>query len=358
MGVETEHVVWPLIFNAPEEPLFFTDEELAYMQRDPNKRQLYWSALLALRHGRVSLVQFNQMVRQNVFGSEREPLPQELAGNGGTIMALFRVTQFFTGGKYGWSESYYRTANSFDEVPPLAVTLGERRRACLTQQFALEAYRISQEGIFRDAKVFLVDPGAGVGLYPATSLTAGEAFLALLCRFEATQLHRRQLYLRGIPSEVVDPYGTYVQVGAFNIAISAFFSLLRSSPWQIRIPDPVQTPVNITGLTVRNVDPRFLDIVVDPPIPGAIIGQTYKVLRVSSPKGAAKTWRLASIAGAGAQLGLGPNKVPLVGDWSGRGTLTGQYLFIGSNITGTDVVRGVRRDTGRPFSSPVGRRRG
>lgn len=273
-------------------------------------------------------------------------------------MPLFRVTYFFSGGKYGWSESYYRTADSFDLVVPVAQTLGERRRGVLTSQFTLEAYRISQEGVFRDAKVFLVNPGAGVGLYSSTALTAGEAFLALLCRFEATQLHRRQLYMRGIPTDVVDPYGVYQQVPLFNNAIVSFFDLLRNSPWQLRIPDPVQTPVNITALAVRPADPRFLDLTIDPAIGGAAVGQVYKVLGVSSPRGASKLWRLSSVGGGGTLFGLGPNRFPLVGVWSGAGTVTGSYLYVGANITGTDVVRGVRRDTGRPFGSPVGRRKG
>lgn len=273
-------------------------------------------------------------------------------------MPLFRVTYFFTGGKYGWSETYYRTSDNFDLVPPVAEALGVRRRGVLVQQYTLEAYRISQEGVFRDSKVFYVNPGAGVGLYPASATTAQQPFDALLCRFEASQFHRRQLYLRGIPVDVLDPYGAYLQVPPFNDAIVLFFNLLKASPWQVRIPDPVQTPVTIKTLVVRNGDPRFLDITVDPPIPGAAINQVYKVLKVTSPRGASKLWRLDSVSNGGATMGLGPNKFPLVGVWNGQGSLTGQYLYVGSNITGTDVVRGVRKSTGRPFGSPVGKQSG
>jgi len=300
------------------------------------------------------------------FGSAFFPQPRS------TSMPLIRCTYFFTGGNYGWSETYFKVDTDIPTVVPKALALGIARRAILTPQFTVIGYRLSVDDVFRDAKLVLSGAGIGAGQYPSTTPEESkEAFEALLCRLETADFkHRRQLYVRGVPEVVSDPYGNFLQVATFNTRATIFFDLLRLNrsigganpdPWHIRVPDPVQTDVQIDALTI-DAGGVFINVTPNVAIGGAAItvpAQLYNIRGVTSPKGASATWRLKEITTGPPQvLKLGPKSAPIAGVFSGVGVIRGRYLWVGSTIGNVDAVRVIRRSTGRPFGSARGRRKG
>lgn len=198
-------------------------------------------------------------------------------------MPVFKCSFFFTQGGWGWSETHYTLKTDHAQALTELDTMRQFRTAILgkgslpdDQNPFLQYARVSQDDIPGDSRVAEYTLNAGTG-----STGLGQADIpntCLLVRLEAGVLHRRSMYLRGIPDNIVTQGGQYTPYPGWTRPYNAWASYMTGGiraggGWGIRIPlnppalagtiiDVVQAAhskvVNVTtaalhGLTVGNI---------------------------------------------------------------------------------------------------------
>lgn len=259
-------------------------------------------------------------------------------------MALNRTTWFFKVKNYGWTENFHIPV---DDVPTVAARcrdLAPYRKSILANDAELVGVRISDDEIFRDS-TFLNDPTiVGPGTFPGTS---DPAFTSLLCRFDASTLTRKNLYLRGIPDELVAE-GVFVNsvdwLPRFNAwrdrVITFGFGIKRLSLTSNPFYDVQSIGSDGTVLLAQThtltagTKVHFTGVRVTPKLP--------TVMTVFNPV-TSSTFQLAQYAPR-------PTVLP-------TGAKVRRYLFQIVPIISGSSERVVKKSTGRPFDTPVGRRR-
>lgn len=259
-------------------------------------------------------------------------------------MTMFRTTWFFKVNNYGWTENLHHSAVDLATVSARVNTLAPFRKAILAGNAQLAAVRISDDDLFRDSTVNVNPPIFGNGTYPGVS---DPAFTSLLIRWDASPTTRKSLYLRGIPDELVDT-GVFTNDPTWqtrwndyrNQVIALGFAIKRLSV----TANPIFTlfQVDAAGIATTNQLHNFLagdrvhvtGIKTTPPVPPA-----FTVLTPTS----SFSFALGNWAPRGLQI---PN--------NGK---VRKYLFEVVPITAGVWLRVIKKSTGRPFDSPVGRRR-
>ena len=259
-------------------------------------------------------------------------------------MALFRTTWFYKVKNYGWTENFHHPVEDVPTIAARCRDLVPYRKSILANDAELVGIRISDDDIFRDS-TFLNDPTiVGPGTFPGTS---DPAFTALLCRFDASTLTRKSLYLRGIPDELVEN-GAFLNsvdwLPRFNAwrdrVISFGFGIKRLSTTANPFYDVLSIGADGTVLLAQvhtltaGMKVHFTGVRITPKLPTALV--------VFNPV-TSSTFNLPQWAPRGSYLPTGAK--------------VRRYIFQIVSIVSGSSERVVKKSTGRPFDTPVGRRR-
>lgn len=285
-----------------------------------------------------------------------------MRNRGGKGCTVIRVTYFFTASQdYGWSESYLTAGDNLDDaVLGRATAFSRVRRGIMHRDFYLEAFRMSLEDVFGDSRLTALPPNSQRGLLEPTA-GAEQPFDGLLVRCEAGPLRRGMRILRGLPRGVLTGSGAYgPTLAAWTDAWSEFVIAMIHAG--INPPNWMMVSHKATGpvipLIALNVQNDGLSVSFEPrqsPTPPAFAVDTYaRISRVTSMSGVNRVWKIAAIDGT--KRITYPQRQQVIGTWNGPGTV--RPVTVASALIDKCIpLRGVRRDTGRPFDTPRGRRR-
>lgn len=265
-------------------------------------------------------------------------------GNGS--MSTWRLTYMFKSKEYGWSESYYVDGETFAIAKAEAEELGKVRLGLCGLGVSMDAVRISDTTLFRD---YGLSPlGLSTGEEDTTSASHVKPYNSLLCNL-VNGPYRNRVFLRGIPS------GDYLgddplNLGAaWNKAFNAWKASLKKNNIKMRLQDRFNLAIQGTIVAADTMGPITVTLDKDSTmqdgdqivIRGAQ-GQTSINGRHFVSRVTARTFVVRNTLSVAPYLGKGV--------WRAV-----QYIY--QTINDVVPIREVSRRTGRPFDTPVGRRR-
>lgn len=256
-------------------------------------------------------------------------------------MPTYRATMLMQQGNAGWSESFYRDGASAANVcTDLSNYLGQIRRRLLVPTAAMIGYRAQNVVAAGDALVRSVNE---VGL---STHTADTPYQSLLLSLRSADFLRRVYLLRGLPDEDMTS-GLFLAVGAFGGNLATYAGALQSGLWKVRRTDRTNLPKAIVSVSA-----------------GGLV--TFFEAHGIPDGGSLKFLRTRDIAGHAVQgtFGVVTSPTPLtlqLASWTGqtinRGTVRRQAYVYSPIESVVNTGKVVSRRVGRPFGSPVGRRR-
>lgn len=263
-------------------------------------------------------------------------------------MPRLRLTYTFQGENFGWSESYYSTFNLIANVAGAETTLRNARRGILSNQCRITHVRISDEEVFRD--VFIKDLSADDG--EGTQIAAAAMpNLGVLVQY-ASGVTVVKKFIRGIPDTLSANVGRYVPNPAWAFAFGLYSGTLAAAAqgWAILTMDTTQPLLAVTGEA------------------DAVAGVTAQIT-VGAGHGLVSGDRVRISGGFGTNIVKGVfavtvldgtrftvpwTKTPIVYAGGAKMQKRLQTLKL---IDKVEPMRIITRRAGRPFGSPVGRRR-
>ena len=265
--------------------------------------------------------------------------------------ALIRATFFFEDvNKHGWTETIYNMQPTLDAVMFRAKTLVELRRNLLGTTAKLTFIRVSDDLVKRDSLIYQLPPGNQTSRSGAAT-GADIANASLVVRLNSTALIRRTLYMRGFPDSINVNSGQYVPDAAFNQGFDDWIAELVVGSWACRTKDQTVTFVSIAGivqdavtgnLTITTTAPHLFLLTTPITIKGCrgcpVVNGSYSLVSITNAQQFVIAFR------------------SLIPVYLGGG-LTGRLGYTLSAILDGEVRRISHRNAGRPFDSPVGRRR-
>jgi len=265
-------------------------------------------------------------------------------------MPVIRATFFFKQRKWGWSESLFSTRA--DRQPALddAIAYLPIRVALNGVDTTCEYIRISDDLIKRDSLIF-APPTED---QKARSITVGESDIPNTCivmRMQSSPTGRRTLSMRGIPDRIVTDGGLFTPGGAWNGAFLRWRNEIISGRWGIKVKDQAQPQVNITGIAWDQ--PSLTTTITFDNNIGIGTGE-YVQLGGQLPTNLLRGIFKVTAAGLNFVKVRTPFLVPAYTGFAwGR-----KVVYSVAAITSCVALRASHRNAGRPFDSPVGRRRG
>lgn len=282
-------------------------------------------------------------------------------------MGQIRCTQFFTDGKYGWSDTVWSIADTPEAATTLFIKLAVLRYRLLGTGPESPYIRTSDDLILRDADVTLVDftkPHLGFSKIDpdftiAPANPKGRAlptpsdvpYSAILIRMQSGTRSHRMTYLRGAPDEViVDPAGP-LRPQAWKTAFDDYVTELTSGRWfYLRVNrDPLAVPFKL----VAGMNGAAPDIIFTVPAHGFISGdfvQADKFVGTDMPRG---KYTVLKVTDDTLKL---KEYFPLSYTYLRGGRFQKNVQSLG--VITSVIIRGeTHRNTGRPFDSPAGRRK-
>jgi hypothetical protein len=294
------------------------------------------------------------------------------------ITNAVRVTMFMADDVFGISETHdYNTSGDLTTVVQPAINLLKARMKLMGFGVSIVGVRLSKEGVYRDSLV--LDPSQWAGIppgqfnYSGPSGNAGtndpdQAKACVLVRAESGTLHRKSIFLAGIPDIIIreDPRGpALVQVPQWLTDFNTYAQLLITGPWGfIGRSDPTgtlaqfpisgvltQAGTNLVGIVVSTalITYNQLDFIV-------IHNSTRTNKAYASLNG---RWQIGEVdAGPGAGFNtyylLNSQLVP-VPTIINRGTVQKlDYSFL--KYSNLQVIGQTTRKRGNRFLAPPGRR--
>lgn len=278
-----------------------------------------------------------------------------------------RCTMFFEDGKYGWSETYWSNTDTPQAATSLFIILAKLRWKLLGSGPNITYLRTSDDLVLRDADITVLDfnaQNAGIDkIDPDFGLVKGKInravdtpsdvpYSAILVRMSSGTLGHRMMYLRGAPDElIIDPAGPK-QNQAWKTAFANWQTELQSGRWywvgQNR--NPLVNPFKL----VTAVDTAPAHAVFTVPAHGFVTGQFVQAsafVGTNMPKGNYTVTFLTADTLSLKEYIQGGNAIYIRG---GRFQANVKGLI---GITAVLIRGETHRNTGRPFDSPVGRRR-
>lgn len=277
-------------------------------------------------------------------------------------MAVGKLTYFFNQGRWGWSETWYKTVGTLPDLYRAGLAFADKRAACLAKGCIIEAMRSSLEGVNGDS---YMETALG-GKLPKTPivLEADAPWNALLLRAEATSLYRRQVWLRGVPDEDItyDP-----NTGLFTLAPkqeNKYLNLKKAilaNAFQIRAhsKDPLLAPRKRNASMSIPVGGEAVDVACEDH--GLVVGDNVHIGGVKQTFAPIKmngNYEVIGVPGLGTYTVSVPNvSIAKLGTFLKYG-YTQKRVVIYSDITDLMPIRIAKRNTGRAFFVPRGRRKG
>lgn len=274
----------------------------------------------------------------------------------GGPMATFKINLFFSLGKAGWSETWYTRRANIDVALRDARGLAQARAALLASDVNFDSVRVSDEAIFGDSDVI---PNPTSTRFNG-STPSDEPYNAALCRIQATSVYRRQLYLRGVPVGVAKPNSPAdnLRRGLWLLAVQNFAKQVidrssETSGFCLRVH--LRGGDNPARYVQRFVDTLTgYDVVFFVGVPtGIVAGDTLQIYTVREFPTLQGRFPVESVSGNTVSI-LYPNPQP----FTYRGRAYGRRVGLGTApIDDLKFERFVTKRVGRPFDSPVGRRK-
>lgn len=277
-------------------------------------------------------------------------------------MPNYRITYFFKDGKSaGWTENFYAQGDSSEAVHSLFVrdALVNARLGFLAEQYFLGEVRTSNTDAARDSLVTAYSGNSGKGKFKTQQDwaldPAEEPYDALLVRIEAGSTHRRQLYVRGLPTDVVAQNREYVPQPEFAANFKKWADIVKANGTPFRLRSltfgddvvPFATTVSATG------DSFSVSFGLNP-VPTWAKGDIIRVRRAVGVSNLNGMWKVDAVLSP--VVYFKPHQRLI------RGAIVGNpFLQKATEVftAVTDVIpeRGTSRKTGRPFDVLRGRAR-
>lgn len=274
-------------------------------------------------------------------------------------MANIQVTYIFNAGRQGWSETWYVQRDSLSEAQLPVFDVGTARKGLLGKGATLEASRISDVDVFSDS---LVD--TTIGNTPASStasLVRDNPSNAWLARVNSGTLYRRAMWLRGLPDAWV-AFNSTTLLPILDPLLLSNFGLFATkvvqAGFRMRVLDKsgatpekgitalaLDIPTNRITVTVPGHGYNALDKVRIRKCSGTNAKQVNGLYTVFAP-----TTNTFDIFPPTGKVFLGPIT------YAGGGVVRKQNITY-PLISSLELIRPAKRDTGRAFFVPRGRRR-
>jgi hypothetical protein len=268
----------------------------------------------------------------------------------------FKVNFFFQVNNAGWSETYYNTAATGDDLVPLVLRLGNQRSFLLADNAVFNYVRISDDEVQRDVVPFAIPSPWTIPLVTPRWGDSDQPFTALLVRLSAGALYRRPLFLRGIPDSMTHTVNGWDPTGPYITAFNRFIALLVSDGWALRVQDKDINPFKPV-LGINSLVPLQLNVVNH----GLVAGDTVRISRTRGIpvanvpySGVNGLRRVLSVQDANNFTTVAVFPTPQ-GQYTDGGTVHKIALKL-VRITLGQILRLTHRIVGRPFGQPRGRR--
>ena len=255
-------------------------------------------------------------------------------------MPRFKATMFFTQRSSGWSESFYLDASSEGAVRPVMNALASRRLACANLAVTVPYIRIEDITLPGTARLF------NPNLARASNRNSDTPWQSLLVRLQASDGSRRMYLLRGLPDEIA-VNGAYQPDPDFRAAIDQFLGRLSSTGCRLKVIkksnlfQPISNISNAGQVTTIGAH-------------GLNVGSIIKFDHTHDDNG-------VLVSGLWTVNADVSSNVFGIASWPGTRTASaGKFRKQEADyplITATDVRRIGKRNVGRPFGLPLGRRR-
>lgn len=264
---------------------------------------------------------------------------------------LFRATFFFKNRNgAGWTETLYSQAAGMQLVQNEAIALIPARVGLLGRGAALKFIRVSDDLIKRDSLIYVVPTDDGAPKSRQTD-DADIANTCLLLRVESGFTKRRSLFLRGVPDEITQDNGVYTPPAAFTAALNAYRIIVVGGTWAIKIRGDSGAVSNITN--VSTVGPTGLVTITTAANHGFNMND---VVNIRGVLGATQVRGLQKVVTTASPTTFDIRVNRVVRPYLGAGNVVkNDYTLV--DISGLVPVRCSHHNAGRPFDSPVGRRR-
>jgi len=179
-------------------------------------------------------------------------------------MPIYMATAFFSMEGYGWTESYFRDNNAVTDLAALAdfdrETIWNKRAVALAKQAKIIAQRASFVTVKGDAVLNYI-PMQGNETWDAED--PNTAILVRLGNIDNTR--RKNIFMRGIPDDLVVRGGTVGGATGWKPAADAFFTaLVQNNYGWYGILDKVD--INVTGYVENAQNKVVLTLAAAPPL--------------------------------------------------------------------------------------------
>lgn len=271
-------------------------------------------------------------------------------------MPAYRATMIFNWGRYGWTETWYLTAGD--------ITLAQRRMSApattrshlLGAGALLEAVRISDTAIGGDSLLVGSD-----GTWKSDDAAADAPWNAILARVEATDKHRRQMWLRGVPDSWIglDPVTKKNTMPAkARQAFQAFLAAVMEapSPLQLQVYNKQGQGGTGVAITAQVLDVASGYTTFSVANSTAEVGEKALMKRWKGPdkKTLNKTYHVVKKDATTVTLSLPFVLIPTPGANFGGLLFPRNPTY--TNVTDGIILRVNKRNTGRAFFVSRGRR--
>ena len=266
-----------------------------------------------------------------------------------------KLTYFFNAQKIGWSEIWYKTVDNLDEAMASALAIAQPRANLLGKGSVIEAIKVSDETISGDSKLDATEwKQAKAGVVADLRDTPWNAWLI---RAAAGTFYRRAQWFRGIPDDWLQiDATTFTQkkppdfVAAFNSwrdqAIKQKLQLRALAKEDAVAPAKVITKLEIEAgvwkITAPNHGFAALQPIRIKGVKGDNVDDVNGVWQIFSPT---------------ADTFLIPETAPLTPFLYKGGGVARKREVRYYDITEFQYLRAGKRNTGRAFFVPLGRRR-
>lgn len=268
-------------------------------------------------------------------------------------MPMNRCTFFFKDSDgHGWTETFHNNSATLSQVITQALTVVPLRCSILGSSANLAYIRVSDDDVFRDSQVVTIPDAQGVGTFRGVSALADVCLLVRSTPNPAlTGQVRKITYLRGLPKPILGPADIYAPISAWNAAFNMWAAEIINGFWSIKTINRLLVPVAITG-AVQDVVTGLVTITTALGH-GLVLGQGVNISGVIGAAAVNGRWNVQAVPDATHFKIL---LQAIMGTYVAGGTAKGVGFQL-EPIFRVAPERTAERKAGRPFDSPVGRRR-
>jgi hypothetical protein len=267
-------------------------------------------------------------------------------------MAVFRVTFFLQQAESGWSETYFSTLNTYQNVATAATVLGGLRQAMCPPAVYLQEVRVSDDLLFRDV---WFDPNfqAIQGSFGGNALPPQAAIKIRMVSppVVGTKNYSRTLDFSGVPQGQTRLGQFFSPNAAWILAFQQYALQLANTNWGLRIIDQVANPkIAVTTVAVGGVVTTAANV---PNMAAGVMVRFYWP-RGLRPKNALASYRVT--ASTALNSFTVPAAATLLPPPSFVRALIPSIINLNNGVIFYEELVGNHK-RGRPFDQQLGRRR-